>query len=195
MTRAIMGLFWGLVVFWLLTADAGAQTTRSPVPWPREVEGNSPDGAEKARHIALDNARERILAYLRRQQPPLTSWQPSLDEIEQTLVESERLAPDFSEGGYVFKRVVLTLRPADPERFRRLDRQAYLKLEERQREVRRADRALLAAKVVAGLIVLFAAVLVYIRLDERTRGAYTRWLQAGIAVVLASTGVGLWMLP
>ena len=42
---------------------------------------------------------------------------------------------------------------------------------------------------------IFAAVLVYIRLDERTRGAYTRWLQAGVAVVLASTGVGLWMLP
>jgi hypothetical protein len=195
MMRAVMALFWGLVIFWLLTADADAQTAPSPVPWPRTVEGNSPDSLDKARRIAFDNARERILDYLRRQSPPMTSWQPSIDDIVRILLESERAEPDFKEGDYVFKRFVLTLRPEDPERFRRLDRQAYLELEKSRREVRRAERTLVAAKVVLGLLVLAAAVLIYIRLDERTHGSYTRWLQAAMAMVVASTSVGLWMLP
>lgn len=195
MSRVIMALFWGLVVFWLLTADAGAQTAPSPVPWPRDVEGNSPHSPEKARRIALENARQAILEYLRGQRPPLTSWEPSVDEIERMLVESERALPDLNEGGYVFKRCALTLKPVDLDRLRRLDRQAYLKLEERQREVRRAGRTLLAAKVVVGLVMLLAVAVLYIRVDDRTRGAYTRWLQAAAAVLVAATGVGLWMLP
>jgi hypothetical protein len=195
MMRAFMALFWGLVIFWLVSADADAQTAPSPVSWPHEVQGNSPDGVKKARDIALQNARQAVLDYLRAQRPPLQSWEPSVDDIRADMIESERELPTVTEGGYVFHRVTLTFKPADLKRFRALDREAHQRLERHEREIRRAERTLLAAKMLVGILLLLAVTLIYIRIDDWTQRAYSRWLQAAAAALLASTSIGLWMLP
>jgi hypothetical protein len=195
MMRAFMALFWGLVIFWVVGADADAQTAPSPAPWPHEVQGNSPDGVQKARDIALQNARQAVLDYLRGQRPPLQSWEPSVDDIRADLIESERSLPTVTEGGYVFHRVTLTLKPPDLKRFRALDKEAHQRLERHEREIRRAERTLLAAKTLVGILLLLAVTLIYIRIDDWTRRAYTRWLQAAAVVLLAGTSIGLWMLP
>src|SRR5262249_24835901 len=92
-------------------------------------------------------------------------------------------------------RVMLTLKPPDLKRFRALDKEAAQRIERHEREIRRAERTLLAAKMLVGILLLLAVTLIYIRIDDWTRRAYTRWLQATALVLLACTSIGLWMLP
>lgn len=195
MMRLTMALFWGLVICWLLAgpAEAEAQSVPSTVAWPREVEGNALDSHEKARLIAIDNAREKIVDFLRKQKPPMRSFQPSAADVEK-MIAGERPGADFQEGTFTFKRWILTLKAPDLEELRRLDRQAYLRLELAERESRRGKRLLLTAKAVAAILVLLAAVVGYIRLDELTRRSYTLWLRLGLATLVVSTAVGLWLM-
>jgi hypothetical protein len=54
------------------------------------------------------------------------------------------------------------------------------------------QRHLLAGKVVAVLVALMAAVAAYLRLEDLTRGYYTRPLRAALGACVVVIGLGLW---
>ena len=56
------------------------------------------------------------------------------------------------------------------------------------------QRHLFSAKVVITLMVLLAVLALFFRLEDATRGYYTRPLLIGLVVSVAAIGVGLWLV-
>ncbi len=195
MMRVLLAAFWGLVIFCLLRGEGEAQaaTLSAAAPWQTKIKGDSLESYDKAKHMALLNAQEMIGKFLENLQPPLTYWKPSLEFIQSQLLERE--GSETSQGNIPIKTWELTLKPADMTWFRKLDSQAYLEQEKRERPVRAQARMYLATKILAGALVFLAAVAGYIRVDEWTRRVYSRWWQLALAGLLVATGTGLWMLP
>ena len=193
MMRLLLGLLWTLALFVLWSQDgrgdpAGARTTDSE-GWPRKVEGLGLNLA-KAKENALKEAQKEIVACLRRHQPPLASWAPPVEFIENNLVQKGEKGDDLSVVKVTAKRWWLFLKSPDWDEFNRRDREA----QELERRERGKDRLVILARVFAGLLVLLAAVAGCIRLDDWTRGTYRRWLQLAGASLVAAAWAGLWLV-
>jgi hypothetical protein len=198
--RVILTLMWGVVLlaFWTApegwTADKKQRDKKQPDQraknWPWKVEGLATDLA-RAKENAIENARMEIIKRLRMCNPPIMAWQPSGDYIQNSLEKSAVAGEDLVvDGVKSFKRCILELNPPNWDEFYRLDA-AEQKV---QRHQRGEVRMVLLAKVLAGVLVLLLAAIVYVRLDDWTQGYYTRWLQVAGASLIVGLGTGLWLL-
>lgn len=207
MMRVILAGFWGLVIFWLLATDAGAQPGRKAVikardtqkvrtgTLPIEVKGYGLT-VDKAKADALEQARRELVKHLRGLEPPVRWWTPSVGFVQKYLLQGEgQPGPDVEvENVGPTKTWLLKVVPPDGATMQRLDRQAREEAEREERAGRMEERMGLAAKVMAALVALLALAYGYIRLDELTRGVYTRWLRLALVSILAAAGAGLWLL-
>ncbi|HYT90540.1 MAG TPA: hypothetical protein VEL76_17670 [Gemmataceae bacterium] len=156
-----------------------------------EVKGRG-ETIEEAEKVALARARTLVEEHLRRQQPPLR-WSPSAEYIRAHLVSGspQRLTDEDKtvntpEGREYTLRSWSWTVTITPEQYRELVKDA--------RREKASDRMLLAGKVTVGLVLLLAALAGYLRLDDWTKGAYTRWLVLALAGLLAGVGTGLVLL-
>jgi hypothetical protein len=180
---------------WLATGALAQDGLRprlgaGPPPAPTEqkvfsarVEGTWKKTVEEAREDALENARDRLVAYLRAQNPPL-EWAPSPAYLQQhKMIKEDKPTPkEFGDDvGTMYQarlRVEVTARE-----FEEMARQ--------DRHYRSEQRQVLLLKVLGGLLALLVAVAGYVRLDEWSKGYYTGWLKLAAAVAVA---VGLFLL-
>jgi hypothetical protein len=152
-------------------------------PWTVVGRGADQQDADDA---ALQKARDKLIAYLRGQDPPL-EWQPSDEYVDKNLVkerepvkELEGLVPDSK----VYERTLKV--DVDPKHFR--------EMVDMDRRERVGERQLLLARILGGIVALLVAVFGYFRLEELTKGYYTGWLRVGAVLLVAAVGVTLLLI-
>jgi hypothetical protein len=147
------------------------------------VEGAWMNNKADAVEDALLQAQTKVTAYLRNQNPPV-EWTPSLPYIQSHLVKTQPWqedTKDFDQIGRMYRvRLDVEVTPLE-----------LSKMVNSGREFRIQQRMFLLAKVLAGLVVLLAAVSGYLRLDEYTKGYYTGWLRLAAVGLVAAAGAGL----
>jgi hypothetical protein len=158
-----------------VAADNGPKPMQPVVGYGRKLEDAEQD--------ALEKAHKEVLDYLASQNPPV-QWQPSPEYVSRNLVKHrEEEGPEQREIGPVYK-VTLTV-----------DVGSHLQdILKHDRHHRMEVRQLLLAKVLGGLVVLFAIAALYFRLEEYTKGYYTLWLRLAALGLAAVTGAGVWWL-
>ena len=156
---------------------------------------------EEAEQDALRRAVGKVKDYLARERPPVR-WTPTPDYIHDHLQTGpaqrhKDLDQDLpAPGGPIHVEcwtIPVAITPAGREEIARLD--AALRAAERERE--RADvsrgRMLILGRVLLAVVAGLLALLAYIRLDDWTKGYYSRTLAIGALGLLAAVGVGLWL--
>ncbi len=169
--------------------EAGAKvwaTAHKPLAsW--EVEGWGRNQAE-AEEAALRKARSLVEDFLRQRNPEL-SWSPSVAFVRKHLVTGPATRRKEKDQPVGQKRELplecWTLPVAVTPTTEHLLAQAA-------RAERAEGRLRLLGKVLVGVVLLLVGVVGYLKLDEWTRGSYSRWLQGGLVGLLAAAGVGLW---
>jgi hypothetical protein len=189
--RVLMAIFWTAALVSLVCAQGPSrQAPRPPAKkalqvadWPEAAEGVGMD-EQNAKEDAWREARKKILECLRRLN--LTAWEPSVLYVKTNLVRSSERGEDLEIDGGGFKKWIVHLKSPDWEQIYKLDRDA-------RKNDRAQERMLQLGKILAGALVLLAGIAGYIRLDDWTKGYYTRWLQLGGGVLLAATCAALWL--
>jgi hypothetical protein len=134
---------------------------------------------------ALEEARTKVLVYLRNLNPPV-EWTPTRDYIQEKLVkqrEDSTKVFDAPVGLMHEVRLRVEVSPKDRAELLREDR--HFRTEQRQ---------LLLVQVLGGLLALLMAVAGYVRLDEWSKGYYTGWLRLATASLIGAAGAGWWLL-
>jgi len=134
---------------------------------------------EDAEQMALEEARDRVAAYLHQREPSLR-WMPTVDDLRRwNMIQDIRHRdnqPSARLGPHPEVDVTVTVS----------DR-AF-------QEILRRDRHLLAAKLLAALVALLALAAGYFRLEELTRGYYTGTLRVLALLGVGLVGAGLWLI-
>jgi hypothetical protein len=165
--------------------------------------GESPDEAQE---VALQSAADKVHEYLVSREPSV-QWRPPTDYVKKHLlkkdsVREEPIKPEQAGPGLKVK-VELQVEVSAGEYDQMLVKdKAYRKAlrEEREKQQKQArdqikqQRLLLLARIVAGLVAVCVALAVYLRLDEATKGSYTRWLRLAAIGFVGAIGAGLWLL-
>jgi hypothetical protein len=141
----------------------------------------------EAQQDALRAAKLEVQSYLQAQSPPI-NWEPPLDYVQGRLIKNslQKEEKDFEINGETvpFCRYKLQVEINAED-------QAYIQAKAREERMER--RMLGLGKLLAGLVLAFAAVAGFLRLDDRTKGFYTGWLKLGvIALAAAVAGLFLW---
>jgi hypothetical protein len=170
---------------------------------------------------ALENARDQVDSYLREQKQRL-EWTPSIafvrnrmladlstDEVAKIIGEDHKgkLEPFLIDGRFraveetrevnqpegetkrVWLRVVV-----NPETWKQMQKENQRVADQRRLDVTKG-RMVFLVKLLAGIVVLLLTICGYIRLDEWSKGYYTKWLRLGaFGCVGAVSWVLLWTL-
>jgi hypothetical protein len=142
---------------------------------------------DEAKEEVLSEARNRVLVYLKRQNPPV-DWEPTVDYIRDYLVkewsEDKKDPPkEMEEVGPLHRyNLLVEVSPDDYSQILQQERHEHMKW-----------RLLPLAKGLGVLVALLALVAGYIRVDEWTKGYYTGWLRVAAVGVLAAVIAGLWV--
>ena len=190
--------FASLVALILLAAGARAATEGAAIPRARVSAAGDPKyptwtvtawgkTVQDGNEVALDRAREEVEDYLARQSPPV-HWKPSRDWVDKNLVKTRHPEPkDHDEEPLLGQGYDVTLKvEVGPKQYR--------EILENDREQRVQQRALLLARILAGVVALLVAVVGYLRLDEATKGYYTLWLRLGALGLVGGVAAALLLL-
>lgn len=201
MLRLILALWWGLVIYWLLSAGLNAQlpqnknhpTSNALARWPRQVKGFGLDEAA-ARKDALKQAHKELIALLR--QEGMLWFQPTLVYVENNLAAG----PGHDSGSIHLNQLgeaktwTLPLKTPTVHELRRLDLLAAKQVEKEEQQARSEQRIMLFTRILASVLILAAMVFGYIWLDEWRLGRYTRWLPLSGVILLGGVSIGfLWL--
>jgi hypothetical protein len=153
------------------------------------VEGLGVDEAF-ARKEAATKARDRIIEYLRRQDPPIT-WTPSIDYIQQRFMRDpqrlpEKDVPSVSKVGKLPAKCwswTVTVGARELQEIDRLQQEEAVRRYNDQRAGVIRERLELLTRGLAIIVVGLLAVMAYIRLDDWTKGYYSRRLALGLGAV------------
>lgn len=165
------------------------QATSAPTPGPDPawvVDGYDLEDPQAAQDAALRKAQESVEKYVREHYPTL-SWAPSLEQLVKAKVVQVEGTPgtrkldNGEEVQEAHAKVEMT------RNYREGLQRLVLQQHTRQRQW-------FAARGLAGLVALLLVCAGYLRLDEATRGYYTRLLRLAALGVLVGVGVGLWLL-
>jgi hypothetical protein len=162
--------------------EAAAPPGENP-PW--TVTGYGVTG-DAARQAALKKAREKVLDYLARQNPPVR-WQPDADWV-QNLVEGGQPKQVEVDDPVLGKKVYEQTYRVE------LGHKQYREALEKDRQEIVVERQLLLARILAGIIALLVAVIGYLRLDEATKGYYTLWLRLGALTLVGGVAAVLLLI-
>jgi hypothetical protein len=155
---------------------------------------------EEAEQDALRRAARRLKDYLRSQEPPVL-WTPTPEYVRDHLQRGaakrrKDLDQDLEAPGAPIKVQCWTIPVAVTAEQRVAIAGLDAEYRAEQRRLERAavsrDRMVLLGRVLVGLVAALLALLAYLRVDEWTKGYYSRWLAAGAAGFLAAVGLGLW---
>lgn len=165
--RWILAIFWCLLAWSLVRAEPAAVAApgeQTPV-WPGTVRGFGLT-ADAAREDAVRETIRLLRDYVRTLQPPLTEWQPSEEFVKKHLVDgrgspgADVQIPDHPAS----KSWLLTVRRPDLTQLSRLDHEAVVARQQRQRLTLANERLLLAGQAFLLLFVAQMAVFCYHRL-------------------------------
>jgi hypothetical protein len=152
---------------------------------PTWIEDGYGKTANDAEQVALSKARAAILVYLREHYPALR-WTPSPEFLSQ-----HRLVR--LEGGTEEKTIqgeAVQVAHARAE----ITAQSLHEIRGIARAELKQQRHVLTGKALAGLVALLVVIAGYLRLEDLTRGYYTRLLRLGALVLLLLVGAGLLMV-
>jgi hypothetical protein len=165
-----------------------------------DVKGWGKTQAE-AEKDALAKARDLVKEYLRRQDPPVL-WTPTPEFVRDHLVKgpARRLEDEdqvVQAGKEEIKAQCWELPVAVTARDRDLiavmENQRRAEQDRLGRLVVGQGRELLLGKVLAALVAVLLAVMAYIRLDDWTKGFYSRWLAVVGVGLVALACVAMWL--
>jgi hypothetical protein len=140
---------------------------------------------DDAKQDALKKAQLKVLDYLARQEPPI-DWKPTPEFLveEKMVKERETKVENLPKSGLTYWSIFdVEVGPKTLRKILELDRQ-----------VRVLSRQILLAKILAVLVAIFAAVGLYYRLDEATKGYYSGWLFLGGLALVGAVGTAVWMI-
>jgi hypothetical protein len=177
---------------------------KKPAPWTTTAWGVGENSAE-AEEVALLEAAKKVHEYLVKRDP-VVQWTPSPAYVKEHLVKGapreEPVKPEQAGPGLrVQVQVAVEVSAQEYEQLLSQDSEYRKKLEKDREEQQRLalaqvkqERLLILARVVAGLVAVCVALAVYLRLDEATKGSYTRWLRLAAVGFIGAIGAGLWLL-
>jgi hypothetical protein len=155
---------------------------------------------EAAEYAASHSAREKVEKYLRERVTPPLPWTPSTKYVRDRLLKKESAKRceegdqkmDLGRGPEDVKCWTFTVAvgPRELEELRRQEADHRAELARQARARVATGRLDLATRVLAGLVVFLLALVGYIRLDEWTKGYYSRWLAAGL-ITMTLLGLGI----
>ncbi len=150
-----------------------------PVSWTVSAVGVTP---EKAYAVAQEKARQKLLDYLAKQNPPI-SWEPSPEFLQahNFIKQTPSNKKIEAEGAY---ECVLQAE---------LSSQLCQDIIQAERETLASERQWQAAKVFGVLLALLVAVGGYFYLDEATKGYYTVLLRLGALTLVGVVGLVVWL--
>jgi hypothetical protein len=195
MTRVFLALA-AISVLWVSTTGTQAQPRRQkaekaihvPAGWPREVTGYG-QTKDEARKDAVKQAAESVTAFLQRQDPPLDAWQPDEEYVRTHLLEGEGREGDqlrVADGVVRATWIQPLKRTPDWNAMVQLNQSA-------QRHHLAVERQTTAGIGLAALTALLATGWGYLRVDEWTRGRFSKWLRIGAVTLIALTGAA-WLV-
>jgi hypothetical protein len=179
-------------------AVAPAKTAEKKTAWTAVAWGVGENAAE-AEEVALQSAAGKVHEYLVSRDPSV-QWTPPSDYVRAHLLEGaprqESIQPDEARPGLKYK-VEVRLEVPDREYQQLLARDREYRKERQQQALThlRQQRLVLVGKIFAGLLAVCIALAVYLRLDEATKGIYTRWLRLAAVGFVGAIAAGLWLLP
>jgi hypothetical protein len=141
--------------------------------YPLNADETREDAAKKAQDDALNRAQAAVVRHLR------LNWSPGAEQLVQAGMVRLEGAPaerKTDKGDVILARARVEITP-----------QSRARVEDLARQHRSQLRHFLLARVFAGLVVLFVVVAGYLRLEDLTRGYYTRLLRLVALAVLAVT--------
>jgi hypothetical protein len=181
-----------LLVLILLGLRAAVEPARAGDPaadglapaTPRMVEGYG-QTEEDAIEVAEDKAVKWIKEELDRRFGK-AFWMLDVDKLrDDGILSKPTLLPSrpTSLGSRFQAQIQVTLTPA-----------FLADMRETGRSLRMPERHLVVGRVLIGVVALLLVVMGYLRLEDATRGYYTRVLRLGALAVLTLVGTGLWFL-
>jgi hypothetical protein len=189
----------GILVLGCLRVSVGKASSRKPTKRaaPQVVEKppeevvvtgyGATDIAARAR--ALELAQEKVEELLAIRYGEL-GWRPSGDLLDPETLEQFKVIEEEGK----LTPVVLDGDKGMSARYKVRLTPTYLKkVEKEARQDRVGDRHLVLARPLGGALAVLLVVVGYLRLEEATRGYYTKMLRLAAFVVLAIAGAGLWM--
>jgi hypothetical protein len=139
---------------------------------------------DDAKKLALDEAREKIGEYLAKQDPPI-EWRPDVEYLRRNeMVNFSESEPAEFGLEKDLRKVTATVKVTST---------TFQDMQDQDRKFRSRDRQTFLGKILAVIVAGLAAVAVYLRLDEATKGYYSLWLRLGSAALVASVAAGVWM--
>jgi hypothetical protein len=138
--------------------------------------------AENAKQLAIEDGQRELAAWLRKEN---VKWSPSTDYVEQHITD-RKVDPNSTEvGGTPMTEVKLQIVVTSSD---------YQEILNSDRQIRRDDRQVFLARILATIVTVCAAISGYFRLDEATKGYYTNLLRLGSLAVVSGVGAGVWLL-
>jgi hypothetical protein len=147
--------------------------------WTNSFFGTS---AENAKQLAIEDGQRELVSWLRKEN---LKWTPSLEFVQQHISNQEVTPNKTDVRGTPMTEVKLLIEVMDSD---------YQEILNSERQIRRDDRQLLLARILATIVTVCAAISGYLRLDEATKGYYTNLLRLGSLAVVSAVGAGLWLL-
>lgn len=155
---------------------------------------------EEATRDALSKARDVVFDYMKRHDESF-QWQPTTTYIKKNLVKGEAKAEkDFDKPLIVREQPItrkwysLPVGISDKD-YRELQHQNTKYRQAvalRDQQLRSQGRLVLVGKIVVFALVACLLVLVYVRVDEKTKGFFSRWLGITFVGVLALVVLALY---
>jgi hypothetical protein len=168
-------------------AAKGSANTSSSVLESWKVSGSA-EKADVAEQFALEEARDKLVAFLAGQTHPL-DWQPDLDYIRHDLV-TEKITEKTEKQptdpmSFASEKVTLTVT---------VTQKSLEDMQKQDKKFRVEQRQTFLAKALAGILAVLVAVTFYFRLDDATKGYYTTLLRVASLALVATVGAGVWFL-
>jgi hypothetical protein len=181
-------------VLWCTTTGTQAQPRRHkaekvavvPAGWPTEVKGYGLTN-EEAKKDAVRQATETVAKFMLLQDPSMDAWQPDEEYVRTHLLEGDGREGDEVKlaAGVVRATWIQPLKKTPNwNELVQLNQTAH-------RHQLAVERQTYAALGLAALTALLATGWGYLRIDEWTRGRFSKVLRIGAVVVIAITGAAL----
>lgn len=193
MVRTIVGFAALVCLFGFLASVSNAQNApqaagkqQGPIGWPREAKGLANvtlNTVEQAQKDAMEDAVHRVAICMQNQNPPLLAWYPDETYVKKHLLKGAgEQGDDFALAVNGLKVKTWILHFQEPTNWNEMVRRHSA-----------TERQSTAAMGLAGVTALLMVGWGYLRVDEWTKGRFSRWLAIGAVALLGASSAIWWM--